>query len=79
MEGKFWEILANYESSRLVRKKFKEVHGRELNAEKSREICTSFVQARGYMQATLVADRSVRPLLAYYGVLSLSRALILFL
>src|SRR4051794_20281427 len=31
------------------------------------------------MQAAAVADRSVRPLLTYYGILSLSRALILFI
>lgn len=74
-----WTILANYESSDLVRRCFKAVHKRTLSAAKAFEICASFVQARGYMEAARSADRIVRPLLVYYGVLGLSRALTLFL
>lgn len=72
------ERLLNYESSTLVRKKFEEFHGRELNAGKAQEIAASFAQARNYFTVAQTADRTVRPLLVYYGVLSFSRAIILF-
>ncbi|HZF93868.1 MAG TPA: hypothetical protein VEZ20_03245 [Allosphingosinicella sp.] len=77
--NKHWEIIANYESAELVRRQFTARHGRSLNAAKAQEICAAFTQARGYMQSASEAERVVRPLLTYYGVLSLSRGLALFL
>lgn len=74
-----WETLRNYESSELVRDAFQKRHGLDLNSGKAREICTAITQARNYMAAASAADRNVRPLLAYYGVLAMSRGLILFL
>lgn len=75
----FSAILANYESAELVRLQFKRKHGRSLGAAKAHEVCSAFTQARGYMIAAKNADRMVRPLLSYYGVLSLARGLTLFL
>lgn len=74
-----WDILRNYESSDLVRSAFKARHGGELNAGKAREICAAVTQARNYMAAGRGATSDVRPLLTYYGVLSICRGLILFL
>jgi hypothetical protein len=74
-----WDILRNYESSDLVRSAFKARHGGELNAGKAREICAAITQSRNYMAAASSATSDVRPLLAYYGVLSMCRGLILFL
>jgi len=74
-----WETLANYESTDLVKRQFQGRHGRELNTGKAQEICAAFTQARGYMEAAKSADRIVRPLLVYYGILSLSRGVTLFL
>lgn len=77
--NEWWRILSNYESSDLVKARFKAMHARELNTSKALEICASITQARGYMEAADGASRSVRPLLLYYGVLGLSRGLTLFL
>jgi hypothetical protein len=74
-----WDILRNYESSDLVRSAFKARNGRELAAGKAREICAAVTQARNYMGAARDASSDVRPLLTYYGVLSMCRGLILFL
>ena len=74
-----WDVLRNYESSDLVRSSFKARHGGELTAGKAREICTAVTQARNYMAAGRDSTSDVRPLLTYYGVLSMCRGLILFL
>lgn len=74
-----WATLANYESQDLVRTKYKEVNGGVANAAHSREIRCSVVQARGYFEAAANSDRNVKPLLIYYGVVGLSRALVMFL
>jgi hypothetical protein len=73
------DVLRNYESSDLVRSTFKTRHGGELSAGKAREICAAVTQARNYMTAAKGATSDVRPLLTYYGVLSMCRGLTLFL
>lgn len=74
-----WARLSLYESTDLVRSLFQQRHGRELNAEKAREIVSAVAQGREYFSAAAEAGLLVRPLLQYYGVLSLSRGLILLL
>jgi hypothetical protein len=74
-----WDVLRNYESSDLVRSAFKARHGGELTAGKAHEICAAITQARNYMAAARDATSDVRPLLTYYGVLSMCRGLVLFL
>ena len=74
-----WARLSLYESTDLVRGLFQQRHGRELSAEKAREIVSAVAQGREYFSAASEAGLLVRPLLQYYGVLSLSRALILLL
>ncbi len=73
------EILANYESTQLIKLQYKKHHGGEINTGKAREIAAAFTQARGYLESASTADRIVRPLLVYYAVLSFSRGLTLFL
>jgi hypothetical protein len=77
--AKPWEIIANYESHELMRVRYHAKHGRDANAAHAREIASPFIQARHYYDAAAAADRTVKPLLLYYGVVSLSRALVLFL
>jgi len=74
-----WTRLSLYESTDLVRDLFQQRHGRELSAERAREIVSSVAQGREYFSAASEAGLLVRPLLQYYGVLSLSRGLILLL
>ncbi|MEE9589542.1 MAG: YaaC family protein [Hyphomicrobiaceae bacterium] len=74
-----WDVIANYESHELVRARYHGKHGREPNARHAREIASSFIQGRQYYAAASESDRAVKPLLLYYGVVSLSRGLVLFL
>lgn len=74
-----WKVLVNYESNELVRRRYKELHNREANAAHALEICASFSQSAAYFSSAKNADRVVRPLLLYYGVLSLARGTAIFL
>jgi len=76
---KAWETIANYESHELVRIRYGAKHNKRLNAIQSREIAACFTQARHYYSAATASDRAIKPLLIYYGILSLSRGIILFL
>ena len=74
-----WEIIANYESHDVVRSLYQAKHGWKPNAAHCREIAAAFIQGRNYYAAATIADRSVKPLLLYYGIVALSRGLTLFL
>lgn len=74
-----WSRLSLYESTDLARDLFQQRHGRELGAEKAKEISSAIAQGREYFSAASDAGLLVRPLLQYYGVLSLSRGLVLLL
>jgi hypothetical protein len=74
-----WDTIANYEAHDIVRAHYKAKHAWEPNAALAREIAAPFIQARHYYASAADADRTVKPLLLYYGVLSLSRGLVLFL
>jgi len=76
-ERRIWEELSVYESHDFVSKWYNARHGRSLNATRTREIASCFTQGREYFASAKVAATSVRPLLLYYGVLSLSRGVIL--
>ena len=78
-EKRAWDIIANYESSDLVRARYFAKHGRRPNAAHAREITEPFIQGRQYYSSAASADKTVKPLLLYYGVVSLSRGLVLFL
>ena len=74
-----WDTLLQFQSSELVAQKFRKRHKRKLNSGKSQSIAAAVLQSREYFRSSQQSDISVRPLLLYYGVLTLSRALILFL
>lgn len=74
-----WARLSLYESTDLVKGLFKKRHDRELNAGKAQEIVSAIAQGREYFSAAANAGLLVRPVLQYYGVLALSRGLILLL
>lgn len=52
-------------------------HNRQLNARAAQSISTCFIQGREYFDAGASAATCVRPLLLYYGVLSMCRGLIM--
>lgn len=74
-----WNILIEYETRDLVERAYRERHGRTLSASAVREITSSFIQAREYYLNAKRSAITVRPLLQYYGVLALSRGLVLTL
>lgn len=74
-----WTRLSIYESTDLVKELFKKRHARELNTGKALEITSAIAQGREYFDAASNAGLLVKPVLQYYGVLALSRGLILLL
>ena len=73
-----WEHLSLYESRDYVARRLRERHGREPNDTQCQQIISHVSQARQYFASALGAGELARPVLLYYGVLALSRGLILF-
>ena len=74
-----WYALREFETRDITSRSYKSRHALNLSATKAREISSNFIQAREYFRNASEADFTVRPLLLYYGVASLSRGLTLFL
>ena len=74
-----WYALREFETRDITSRSYQKRHALELNASEAREITSNFKQAREYFRSASEADFTVRPLLQYYGVASLSRGLTLFL
>ena len=74
-----WQRLLSLESVDLVQQYFEHIHSRELNTRRAKEINAAAKQAREYFKNASVSDYSVRPLMTYYGVTCLSRAVVLLL
>lgn len=74
-----WELIANYESYELIKDDYNRLHGRTPNTQHAREIAAPFSHARSYFRSARGAELTVKPLLLYYGVVSLSRGLTLLL
>jgi hypothetical protein len=77
--NKDWNKLLEFETRDGIDKFVKNKFNRIINKENSNEIIANFNQGREFFKSALSADFSVRPLLQYYWVLSLSRWLILAL
>jgi len=79
MNNETWQQLLSLESRDITQQWFEKMHGRELNTRRVREINSAAKQSREYFRNASNSNYSVRPLLTFYGVASLSRALILLL
>lgn len=77
MKSPHWKSLSRFESHDFVQKWYKKAHGRTLNATKTKQINACFSQGAEYFENAKDASMSVKPLLLYYGVLSISRGIIL--
>ena len=77
MKNQDWHSIARFESHDLVKHWYKATHGKEPSTAKIAQINAFFIQGREYFRNAAVAEMSVKPLLLYYGVLSLSRGAIL--
>ena len=74
-----WYELREFETRDITSRSYRDRHSKDPSAAKGREIAASFAQAREYFRSALVAHPTVRPLLQYYGVSTLSRGLVLFM
>ncbi|MEL7784521.1 hypothetical protein AAG596_00480 [Citromicrobium bathyomarinum] len=73
MDRKVWERLLRFESRDYLARFYRKKHGRDLNAQRAREIGACFSQGRDYFSAASQASETVKPLVIYYGVASLCR------
>ncbi|MCK4445634.1 MAG: hypothetical protein KAW56_00975 [Candidatus Marinimicrobia bacterium] len=76
---KVWNNLLEFESRDLVDRFIIKRYGRKSSANRTYQITSNFIQAREYFKSAEIANFTVRPLLQYYGVLALSKGLILTL
>ena len=74
-----WQQLLSLESRDVTTQWFAQIHSRDLNARRAKEINAAAKQAREYFRNAAEAAYSVRPLLTFYGVACLSRSLVLLL
>lgn len=74
-----WEKLALFESTDLVRTFYDRRHDRELNLRDARAIVSHVSQGREYFAAAERGGELVKPVLHYYGALSLARGAVLYL
>jgi hypothetical protein len=74
-----WHFLREFESTELVKQCIKDKYGYSISTAKSKEIASAFTQGREFFKTALEADLSVKPILLYYGILALSRGLILIM
>jgi hypothetical protein len=76
---KVWEYLKRYQSSSFVQKKLKkEIKvNRNLIKTKSDQISSLMVQCESYYQASTHSTLEIKPLILYYGMVGLSKCLIL--
>ena len=77
MKDIFWQSLSRFESYDFVSQWYQKAHQRRPNAAKISQINACFIQGREYFSNAATSAMSVKPLLLYYGVLSLSRGVIL--
>ena len=74
-----WDYLSALQSHDFVLRTYTERHKRRPSARLIKQITANFLQAQEYYNSARVAAASVKPLLLYYGISSLSRGIILSL
>ncbi len=79
MSFESWDLFANYESYELIKRAYEKRHEHNLETADAQEIAAYFIHAHSYFDAGKSGAQTVRPLLLYYGVLSLARGLVRFL
>ena len=77
MKDIYWQSLSRFESYDFVTRWYEKAHHRKPSAAKVSQINTCFIQGREYFSNGTSSAMAVKPLLLYYGALSLSRGVIL--
>ena len=76
---KIWHNLYDYESKDLIERYIEKNYNRKASKRQIIEISSNFIQGREFFRNSEKSNFSVKPLLLYYGVNSISRGLILLL
>jgi len=76
-DPKPWPDLKMLESREICAKALYQRHGRKISALQPLDIATAIAQGRQYFESARGAPHLTRPLLLYYGVLSLARSVIM--
>ncbi len=79
MNNEVWQQLLSLESRDIVQQWYMQINHKELNTRRAKEVNSASKQAREYFRNASNSSYSVKPLLSFYGVSCLSRALILLL
>jgi hypothetical protein len=74
-----WNRLTLFLSRDVLDRRYQARHGGRLSADKAKEIISNLDQARQYFSSAASAGVLAGPLEQYYGVLSFSRAIVLYL
>ena len=74
-----WYYLREFESTDLIISHIKNKYNYQLPKNKANEIASAFTQGREFFKSCQRSDLSVMPILQYYGIIALSRGLILIL
>ncbi|MFC2152828.1 YaaC family protein [Bacteroidota bacterium] len=77
--NKIWNELLGFETRDIVERYIKKRFNRKLSEERILQIASNFIQGREYFKSSQSSSITVRPLLQYYGVMALSKGLILSL
>lgn len=76
-----WQYLKRYQDPAFVEKRIKNVYpglDEELRQKKSQHIADCIRQAEEYFKTATASDLSIKPLILYYGMLDLVKAMMLF-
>lgn len=79
MDKRTWSKISWLESQDVVARSYERLHKRSLSTQRAMQVTSATRQAREYFLNASNSDTSVRPLLTFYGVSSLSRACLLLL
>lgn len=74
-----WDIISNFASVELAKRAFEQRHNRQMSAQHAFEVSANFIQASEYFTSARGSDRTVKPLLLYYGCVALARGCSIFL
>ena len=77
MRDVYWQSLSRFVSYDYVARWYEKAHSRRPSAAKVKQINACFIQGREYFSNAASSAMSAKPLLLYYGALSLSRGVIL--
>ena len=77
MKDIHWQSISRFESYDFVARWYEKAHQRKPNAAKISQINACFIQGHEYFSNAASSAMSVKPLLLYYGALSLGRGVIL--